>query len=106
MCRCRRRVGLVLTHLALYFGADAGDDISSRSIYEAWQSLVGGAAVDERREELKAQQALAEGAARKNSASEPAAASGGLLDAAEAPGLHGEPVTRAMAFDSDSEDEY
>ncbi|KAG8888977.1 hypothetical protein FRB98_006241 [Tulasnella sp. 332] len=80
-------------------GADA------ENIYEAWQSLVGGSAVDERGDELKAQQALAEAATRKKS-SGPAAASGGLLDAAEAPGLHGGPVIGEMTFDSDSDDEY
>ncbi|KAG8998676.1 hypothetical protein FRB93_013455 [Tulasnella sp. JGI-2019a] len=81
-------------------GADA------ENIYEAWQSLVGSAAVDERGEELKAQRAQAEAAARKKAPYQPAGASAGILDAGEAPGLHDGPVIPPMSFDDDSEDDY
>jgi len=57
----------------------------AENIYEAWQSLAGGSAVDERQQELKAVQQPA----ARNASVEATVSDGGFLGAEEAPGLHG-----------------
>jgi len=78
--------------------------LDAEYMYEAWQSLAGGSAIDERRKELEA---LTPAPAPAVASGSSAVISSGYLDEEESPGLHGRGDGQPYdPFDDDDDDPY